>query len=153
MNKRMNLILISILLIFAASNLFAQKNQVRFIKQHNKIFAKDKLEQTQTMLIEAMKNDSVKMELSAVQTLRELEQIYPNEPFNQFIEPLIGIVKDEEADIQLRILSAIALDELHSDKGDAVLFEAANNSTNESFRNLCTAISFQSYILSEKNSK
>ena len=127
---------------------------MRFLEQHKSPFVKEHLKQTEKMLVQHLQNDSTNSKLSAVQTIRELEQIFPTEPFKSFIEPLIYIVKNEESEPQLRILSTIALDELHSDKGDKAIFEASKNTTNESFKNFCVAISFESSKIAEKvNSK
>ncbi len=95
------------------------------------------------MLLQHLQNDTTNSKLTAVQTVRELEQIFPDNSFSSFLEPLSEIVQNEESGTQLRILAAIALDELHSDAGDKAIYEAAKNSKNESVKNVCTAISFE----------
>jgi hypothetical protein len=141
-----------VLLFFLTSELsFAQDRPVRFLEQHKSHFAKAHLKQTEKMLIQHLQNDSTNSKLSAVQAIWELEQIFPTEPFSLFISPLIDIVKNEESEPQLRILSTLALDGLHSDQGDKAIFEASKNTSSKSFKTLCTAISFESNKIAEKN--
>lgn len=152
MKKHLSFFIFSILLLFFFSGglSFAQDRPTRFAEQHESEQVKKHLKTTEKMLLQHLKDNTTNSKLSAVQTIRELEQIFPTHAFSSFIEPLSNIVNNEELDTQLRIISAIALDELHSDKGDVVIFEAAKNSTNESVRNLCRAISFEISKTAEK---
>ncbi len=152
MKKHFSFLIFSMLLLFFVSGgfSFAQNRPTRFAGQHDSERVKKHLETTEKMLLQHLKDNNTSSELSAVQTIRELEQIFPTNSFSSFIVPLSDIVKNEDLDTQLRILSAIALDELHSDKGDVVIYEAAKNSTNESVRNLCRAISFEISKTAEK---
>lgn len=152
MKSYMSSFVLSIVLLFFFTSAlsFAQDRPVRFLGQHKSHFAKEHLKQTEKMLIQHLQNDSTNSVLSAVQAIWELEQIFPTEPFSSFILPLIDIVKNEESEPQLRILSTLALDGLHSDQGDKVIFEASKNTTDESFKNVCIAISFESSKISAK---
>ena len=156
MKSYMSSFVLSIVLLFffTSAMSFAQDRPLRFLGQHKSPFAKEHLKQTEKMLIQHLQNDSTNSKLSAVQAIWELEQIFPTEPFSSFIGPLGDIVKNEKSEIQLRILSAIALDGLHSDNGDKVIFEASKNTADESFKNVCIAISFESSKISANlNSK
>ncbi len=133
----------SIIFFLAGSSGFAQNRTTRLQEQHKTKYLKKNLPTIEKMLMHHLQNDSSDTKLSAVQTLRQLEQIFPEESFSSLIEPLIKIVVNEESDTQLRIISAIALDELHSDKGDKAIYEIAKNSTSESVKNACIAISFE----------
>ncbi len=144
---------ISLILFFVSSFSFAQDRPTRFVKQHNSQSLRKNLKTTEKMLMEHIQNDSTNSKLTAVQTFRELEQIFPDNSFNSFIEPLSGIVQNEELGTQLRILSAIALDELHSDIGDRVIYKVSKTSNNESVKNICTAISFEISKTVENQSK
>ena len=122
---------------------FAQERTSRFKKQHDTYFVREHLETTENMLLQQLQDNKTNSKLSAVQTIRQLEEVFPTISFSLFIEPLSNIVKNEDSDTQLRIISAIALDELHSDIGDQAIYDMAKNSTNESVKNVCTAISFE----------
>jgi hypothetical protein len=75
-----------------------------------------------------------------VQTIRELEQLYPTYPFKASIQPLVAKLKDESADRVVRLLSALALDELHSDAGDATIREVAASTKDKDLQVLCNAL-------------
>jgi hypothetical protein len=152
MKNRIILLAISMvfLLIFTGASAFAQDQTTRFLKQHKSHFLKDHLKQTEEMLVQALQSNSVNMNSSAAQTIRELEQIFPAESFSLFIEPLSVIIQNERADTQLRILSALALDGLHSDNGDKVIYEVAKNTTNESLKNISTALAIESFKADDK---
>jgi len=140
-----------ILLFFNNSAAFAQENQTRLLKQHRLSFEKAHLEQTEIMLVQALESNSASLNSSALQTIREIEEIFPNESFSTFIEPLGDIIKNENADTQLRILSALALDKLHSDIGDNIIYEVAKNTTIESVKNVSEALAIKSFKDDEWN--
>jgi hypothetical protein len=143
-NRMFSLVLSTALLFFFTSLLtFAQDRPSRFAEQHDSQTLKKNLKTTEKMLLKHLSDNTTDSKLSAVQTLRQLELIFPDHAFRSFIEPLSEIVKNEELETQLRITAAIALDELHSDMGDKTIYEVAKNSTNESVKNVCTAISFE----------
>jgi len=145
-----SVIFLTLLFILVSALSFAQDRPTRYEEQHNSEYLKKNLKTIEKMLIKHLQNDSTNSKLSAVQTLRQLEQIFPTYSFKSFIEPLNNIVKNEELETQLRITAAITLDELHSDIGDKTIFEVSKNSTNESVRNICTAISFDMHGTIEK---
>ncbi len=140
-----------IFLLLASTALFtitvnAQDQSSRFKEQHNSKFVKSHLEQTKQMLLKAMATYETSMQTTAIQTLRELEAIFPDDKFSSFIDPLIINVKNEKEDIQVRLLSALALENLHSDKGDAAIYDVAKKVTSiKSLKDLCIAMSTQSF--------
>lgn len=102
------------------------------------------------MLVKALEANSVSLNSTASQTIRELEQIFPDEPFEEFIEPLGKIITDEHAETESRILSALALDGLHSDSGDKVIFEVAKTTSNNSIKAICEALAVESFKAEEE---
>lgn len=157
--KARNFLLVFLMIsfsIFVFTSSFAQEQTTRYLKQHKSHFLKEHLNQTEKMLVQALQSNSVDMSSSAAQTIRELEQIFPSELFSSFIEPLSNIIQNEKADTQLRILSALALDGLHSEKGDKVIYEVAKTTSNESLKNVSEALAIESineeYKLSSNNS-
>ncbi len=132
------------LFFFVSNSALAQKRPVRYLQQHNSPYIKAKLETIEKMLIKTLDQHSQSMKLSAVQSMRQIEQIFPDEPFYSFIDPLIATIKDENNHTQLRITAAIVLDELHSDKGDAAIYEISQNCSDISVKNICIALSTES---------
>jgi uncharacterized membrane-anchored protein YjiN (DUF445 family) len=121
-----------IVLMIATNAVQAQDVNTRFQKQHMK--------QTEASIVNALNNESAGVQVTAVQTLRQLEWTFPDEEFKSTISPLIRIVKDEKGDTQARILAAIALDGLHSDVGDEAITWTAKSSSNKSVQELCAAL-------------
>jgi hypothetical protein len=114
----------------------------RLEKQHKtptRLSRKD-LEQREQSLISALKDTVVTMQITAVQNIRELEEVFPEYPFSLTLEPLEERLKDEKTDPVVRRLAALALDELHSDAGDAVIKAMADSSRDEDLQILCKAL-------------
>ncbi len=90
-----------------------------------------------------------------MQTLRELELIFPEESFEKMLEPLIKIVKNENAEDATRILALFALENLHSDIGDTTIMELKNSTSNKTIREICAAMSVKDIMTedSETSSK
>lgn len=130
----MKRIILIYVIILSSTVLLAQSkfSSSRFQKQHMK--------QTIEMLVQALNSNNPTMQTSGAQAIRQLEYLYPDEPFAEFITPLSSVIKNDKADIQARILSAIALEGLHSDNGDEVLDEVSKSSANENIRELCSAL-------------
>lgn len=151
MKNRIIFLSLSVLFLFIFINrsAFAQEQTTRFLRQHKAYFLKYRLDKTDTMIMHALQSNSVNMKETAVQTVRELEEVFPYEPFILFIDPLSNIIRDEKAATQLRILSALALDKLHSDEGDKVIYEVAKSTTNESIKNICKALAIESFKADE----
>jgi hypothetical protein len=120
-------------LLTATTAARADDSSTRFKKQHMK--------QTEANLVLALNNtESVGVQASAAQTIRQLEWSFPEEPFISLMSPLIRIVKDETADTKVRLLAILALDGLHEDEGDAAIEAVAKSSGNKSVQELCSAL-------------
>lgn len=128
-------------LAFAFTSLNAQNANTRLQKQHDVTkFMKAHLSSSIEMIARALEDKQYNMRLSALQTTRQLEQLFPEESFSRLIQPLITIVNNSGLETETRVLAAITLDQLHSDKGDAAIFMAAQNCDDATIKNLCQAI-------------
>ncbi|HEX2867426.1 MAG TPA: hypothetical protein VHO03_10310 [Ignavibacteriales bacterium] len=128
-------------LTLAFTSINAQTASSRVQKQHNVTrFMKTHLSSSIEMIARALENRQYNMRLSALQTTRQLEQLFPEESFSRLIQPLIAIINDSNLETETRALAAITLDQLHSDKGDAAIFTAAENCEDLIIKNLCRAI-------------
>ena len=136
------LFIISLLIMPALAN--AQNQSTRFEKQHHIKYVESHLKQIEDNLLKSFESTNLGVVASSVQTLRELEQIFPEDGFNSFIDPLAKIVQDEKAETQTRLLSVLALDGLHSDKGDESIYYAAKYTNNNSVKDLCNCLSIES---------
>jgi hypothetical protein len=66
--------------------------------------------------------------------------MFPQYPFQASLAPLGKKLKDEKADPTVRCLAALALDELHSNAGDAVIRDVAGSSQDKGLQTLCNAL-------------
>ena len=107
----------------------------RFQKQH--------LKQTEDMLITGLKSDNPEIQATSAQTIRDLEQLFPEESFDALIIPMRRFLKNEAMETKSRMLVAVALDALHSDDGDAAIAEIAHTSTDAALQQLCKALSIK----------
>lgn len=98
------------------------------------------MKQTEEGILQALKGKSPGMQQSAIQTLREMAQSYPEYPFSTLITPLGDRLADSQTDGVVRILAALALDELHSEAGDAVIKKMADASDDKGLQTLCSAL-------------
>lgn len=138
------LFLSAILLVAFSTGLQAQDtgSTVRIAAQHRS-FPKDMknhLGEYEVNLLKSLESENPTIQAQAVQTIRDLEQIFPAYPFKSLIAPLGAKLRDEKADIVVRQLSALALDELHSDAGDIIIKEVAAIAGQKEVRSLCTAL-------------
>jgi len=140
-NYLLCVVILSIQLLITVN---AQDQSTRFEKQHHSKYIESHLKQTEAMLVKSFESKNIGIVSSSVQTLRELEQIFPKHEFSSLLDPLIALIKNEKGDTQVRILSAIALDGLHSDKGDRAIYDVAKKTNNQSVKDICSALSIES---------
>ena len=122
----------------------AQDQSTRFEKQHKSKFLKSNIKNTEETLLNSFESNHLEVISTSIQTLRQLEDIFPDNNFSSLLDPLIKFVKDENMDTQVRILSALALEALHSDKGDNAIYEIAKSSNNKSVQDICITLSTES---------
>jgi hypothetical protein len=145
--KQLLLLLGTSLLLLATAQAQENKSTTRFEAQHkfSSRWVARHMQQTEANLVAAVDSaNSPTLQASAIQTLRELEQIFPQYPFTSALAPLEKKLKDEQADPMVRRLAALALDELHSDAGDAVIQEVSTTTTDKGLQILCTALMVRS---------
>jgi hypothetical protein len=111
----------------------AQEAPSRFQKQHFK--------RTLTMLIQNLESGHTDIQVSSVQAIREMQMEFPDESFDRLMKPLTTVLKDENGDTILRLLSAMALDAMHTDEGDSLITQLSQSSSNKSLQDQCKALS------------
>lgn len=90
----------------------------------------------------ALNTPSPGMQASASQVVRDLKVLLPDQGFSQLIIPLMGIVKNEDADVAARMVAALALHDLQSAKGDFAIERVAQFTRNERIKHLCTWLTY-----------
>jgi hypothetical protein len=139
-----SIIIFSITMLLLTVTTLAQEQSYRIQKQHHLKYIESQLNQTENMLLMSLQRDNTGIVSSSVQTLRELEQLFPKYEFSSLLNPLITILENEKGTTSLRILTALALDGLHSDKGDAVIYKVAKTTKDKSLKDVCNALSIES---------
>jgi len=137
----------AIALIVCATALQAQESvsTTRIQTQHKATSSMGKrLAEYEANLLKTLEVGNPAAQAQSVQAIRELEQMYPNYPFAASLAPLEAKLKDENADRIVRRLAALALDELHSDAGDAVVKDVASTSKDKGLQSLCEALMVRS---------
>ncbi len=137
------LIMVISAMLFITVN--AQDQSTRFEKQHHSKFVKSNLKQTEAMILTSLGSQNNEILASSAQTIRQLELIFPENTFSSLLDPLMKIIQDEKGNTQVRILSALALDGLHSDKGDKAIYDVAKTTNNNSLKDICVALSVESF--------
>jgi hypothetical protein len=113
----------------------------RVEKQHKASpFVTQHMKQIEETIRQALEGNIPGVQQSAVQTLRELEQMYPKYSFSSLVKPLGDKLQDSRSDRVVRRLAALALDELHSEAGDAAIKSVGNGSDDEGLQTLCQAL-------------
>jgi hypothetical protein len=110
----------------------AQHKSTKSMGQH--------LEQHEQNLLKMLANENPTIQAQAVQAVRDLEQMFPQYTFKWMLVPLETKLKDETADRIVRRLAALALDELHSDAGDAIIRDVSISSEDKGLQTLCSAL-------------
>ncbi len=133
----------AIALMLCATALQAQDSlsATRIESQHKATGSLGKhLAQSEQALLNALKSENPTVQAQALQSIRDLEQMYPKYAFKASLAPLEAKLKDESADGVVRLLAALALDELHSEAGDAVIAGVADSSQDKGLQTLCKAL-------------
>ena len=136
-------------LLLVAVSVQAQEGMstTRIERQHKFThFQKGQMKQTETSILAAIQSETVGMQQTAIQTLRDLEQLAPTYPFSSLIAPLTEKLKSEQSDRVVRRLAALALDELHSEAGDAAIRDVAEKCDDTGLQTLCKALLIRSTI-------
>jgi hypothetical protein len=137
------LISVTVAIALLCSVLPAQetKSITRLEKQHGPSrFQSRQLKQTEEGLLSTISGSLEGGQQMAIQTLRDLEQLFPAYPFAASIKPLETVLKNEASDPISRRLAVLALDELHSDAADSIIRDVAGACDDKGLQTLCNAL-------------
>lgn len=144
------LLSLPVALVILVASVQAQegKSTTRLQKQHglDTQFLREHLKQTVQSLVGVLEDTVVSRQITAVQDIRELEEIFPEYPFNATLKPLEDKLEDENTDPVVRRLVALALEGLHSDAGDAIMRATAASSQDRGLQTLCNALLIEAHL-------
>jgi hypothetical protein len=104
-------------------------------------FTEEKIALIEDNLVKDLESTNPGVVIGGTQTVREMKAAVPSHDFTKLIIPLMRIVKDENADRAERILAALALDEIDSDRGNFAISREGEMSGDEVFKSLCANLS------------
>ena len=81
-------------------------------------FTDGKLQAIEKNLQMALESESFGLQTSAAQVVRDVKALVPRYEFSHLVIPLMRILKDESAPSASRVLAALALHDLGSERGD-----------------------------------
>jgi hypothetical protein len=117
------------------------KSTTRFERQHKPPSSMgNRVAEYEVNLLKSLETGNQVAQAQAVQTIRDLEQMFPSYSFAASLAPLEQKLKDANADPVVRRLAALALDELHSDAGDSVIRDVAGSADDKGLQTLCKAL-------------
>jgi len=135
------------LLTAVAAQAQGEKSTTRIEQQHKMThFQNSQMKSSEASILQGLESGSPRLQQTSIQTLRELMQLATDYPFKSLITPLEKTLNNEQADRLVRWLSALALDELHSDAGDAAIRAMSQNSNDKGLQTLCQALLIRSNI-------
>ncbi len=109
-------------------------------------FTRATVDQTEESLVMALQSNSLGLQTSAAQTIRDLKSLFPERSFSRFIIPLMRIVKDQDAEACSRVVAALALHELHSARGDFAIQREARFTDCPKMRHICSWLAYNRYL-------
>jgi hypothetical protein len=136
-----------LLLIAVSAQAQGDRSNTRIGRQHTMShFQNGQMKFSEASILQGLESDSPRLQQTSIQSLRELMQLAPDYTFSTLIGPLKTALSNEQADRSVRWLSALALDELHSDAGDAAIKAMSTNSNDKGLQTLCQALLIRSNI-------
>jgi hypothetical protein len=105
--------------------------------------SQEKIDLIEKNVVNALTSDIPGMQADAAALVRELKNLRPEQTYSGCVVPLMGIVKDEEAEPAARILAALALDKLESSMGHYAISRTALFTDNPRVKHVCTWLAYE----------
>jgi hypothetical protein len=126
------------LLFVARTDARAQADTSDVSINTDKPLTKEKLNRIEDNLVRNLESKSVGMMLGGAQVVRELKAKAPDYGFAKVIIPLMRILKDKTADRAARMMAALALYDVNSDRGNYAIQREAELSDDDLLKMVCT---------------
>ncbi len=129
---------IAFALLYASGSLVAQANSAKDTAPKPVQFTEEKISLIEDNLVKDLESPIPGVVIGGAQTVREMKKAVPAHDFTKLTIPLMRIVKDESGDRAARIIAALALHEVKSDRGDFAISREGEMSSDEVFKSLCS---------------
>ncbi len=147
MNRGVVVLVVGFLVLAMSASAQEKISTTRIERQHKLTrFQRGHMKDSEESLRAAIESPRVELQETGIQAVRDLEQLDTHYKFTLLISPLSEKLKDLNASENVRMLAALALDELHSDVGDAAIQSIAHNSPDPGLKSLCNALLIQSWF-------
>ena len=110
------------------------------------LFKNATIEQTEKSIIAALESNCPGREMGAALTIRELKALMPERSFSCFVIPLMRVMKNESAEHCTRVVAAIALADLHSERGDFAISRQGRFTGCDKLARACRWLTFYQYM-------
>ncbi len=105
----------------------------------NASYATD-IDRIEASLVLGLQSDCAGLQASAAQVIRDLKGRQPEHSFAKSILPLMRVLKDENKDVRVRQIAALALHAIASSRGDYAIEREAQFSDHSQLRYLCRSL-------------
>ena len=103
----------------------------------------EKIDLIEQNIVNALQSGIPGMQADAAQLVRDLRNLRPEQPFSGSVIPLMALLKDEEGETGTRILAALALDQLESEKGHFAVARMASFTSDARVKHVCTWLAYE----------
>jgi hypothetical protein len=94
-------------------------------------------------IVNALQSDVPGMQADAAQLVRDLNSIRPEQSFSACVIPLMALLKNEDGESGVRILAALALDQLDSPKGHFAISRTASFTADAKLKYVCGWLAYE----------
>lgn len=131
-------VVLALLCLFAlpAATAVAQADSTS-IPSLDQPLTKEKLALIEENLLRALESKSVGIWIGGAQVVRELKLKSPEYDFSKLIIPLMRILKDKQADRAARIMAALALYDINSERGNFAIERESQFDDDALFKTVC----------------
>jgi len=102
-----------------------------------------KIDQIEQNIVNALQSEIPGMQADAAQLVRDLTSTRPDQSFSSCVVPLMSLLKNEEGDSGVRILAALALDQLDSPKGHFAVARTASYTSDTRLQYVCSWLAYE----------
>ena len=102
-----------------------------------------KIDLIQSNIVLALTSGIPGMQADAAQLVRDLKVLRPEQSFSECVVPLMRLVKDEEGSSASRVLAALALDNLESERGHYAIARTGLFTENAHVKHVCAWLTYE----------
>ncbi len=106
-------------------------------------FPKVRVDLIEPNIVTALESGIPGMQADAAQLVRDLNRIRPEESYSSCVIPLMAILKNEQEEGPVRILAALALDQIGSERGAFAIERTATFTSDPQVKYVCTWLAYE----------